>query len=433
MAVSTTAVLTYLCVRLPLDRSAFVLGREVAFGRPVVAFGQTLLLEPAGQLWLAFCFGLATIFFVLAWRMPQGRSFFPFALLILGLYALVVLLQVFSLAVLTFAGSVTLTTLIIQAGRFTSVRGAQRYLVISILAIPLLLIAAWLVEPALPIPNGQTLTGSALVLALLGFGLLLAAFPFGTWMPAVAADAPPVVAAFLFTTGQALALFLALVFARSNPALVSDASVPEVVRFVGLVMAIGGGLMAAVQYDYGRLFGYAVLSDLGVLVLALTSGGSQSLVLTLTHAVSRSISITLMAAALAELRYRVSDDKFASLRGVARRLPLATVGLLWGGLGLAGFPLTAGFPTHWAIYRAVSDGDPLWILLLVLSSGGIVVGCMRGMASMLGPELRQDEARQPVLSSLMILALAALSIVLGLYPQLVLGPVETAARAFSLF
>ena len=59
VASTTTATLAFLCLRLPLDRSAFVLEQVVSFGRPVVILGQTLQLEPAGQLWLAFIFLLA--------------------------------------------------------------------------------------------------------------------------------------------------------------------------------------------------------------------------------------------------------------------------------------------------------------------------------------------------------------------------------------
>jgi hypothetical protein len=45
VAVGTTGALSFLCLRLPLDRSAFVLGQEVAFGRPVVIVGNTLALD----------------------------------------------------------------------------------------------------------------------------------------------------------------------------------------------------------------------------------------------------------------------------------------------------------------------------------------------------------------------------------------------------
>ncbi len=438
-ATATTGILAFFCLRLPLDRSAFVLGREVAFGRPVMVLGQTLRLEPAGQLWLAFAFGLTAVTYLLAWRTSQGRSFFSFGLGILALYVLMVLLEVFALAVLVFAVSVSLAVFILQAGQLSSVRGAQRYLVVSLLAVPFLLIAQWLVDPSIPTAQSVEMTRRALLPAALGFGLLLAAFPFGTWMPAVAVDAPPIVTAFVFTVGQAMALFLAFIFWREYPLLLSDPIVPAVVQVAGLVMVVSGGIMAAVQRDLGRLFGYAALSDLGILLMAIGAGGSQSVDLTLLHLVSRSVSITLMAAGLAILRHRAATDRFADLQGVARRLPLATVGVMLGGLALAGFPLTAGFPSHWAVARAVAGeqwmgGAPApWALVLVASSLGIIVGLLRGLNAMLGTDPREDVARQPIVASLMVLALAGLSIVLGLYPQLFLEPIQRAAQAFSLF
>ena len=216
----TAGGLTILCLRLPLDQSAFVLGQEVAFGRPIVVLGQPLVLDVAGQTWLAFVFALTSVYYLFAWRISQGRSFFAFSLVMLSLYALIALLQTFSLAVIVFAISATVAVFVIQGGQRTSIRGAQRYLLVTLLAVPLLLIAAQIIDPSLL--NSETAevadlalrnaTSLGLVAAALGFGLLLAAFPFGTWMPALAAEAPPIVAAFVFTAGQAMALFLALVF-----------------------------------------------------------------------------------------------------------------------------------------------------------------------------------------------------------------------------
>jgi formate hydrogenlyase subunit 3/multisubunit Na+/H+ antiporter MnhD subunit len=433
VAAATTGVLAFLCLRLPLDRSAFVVGQEVAFGRPVVVLGQILQLDPAGQACLAFIFVLATAFYVLALPISQGRSFFPFSLAILALYAVTILLQAFALSVLMFALSATLAVFIIQGGQFVSVRGAQRYLLVSLLAVPLLLAAAWLVDPSLSGMQDAEMARRVLLPAALGFGLLLATFPFGTWMPAVAADAPPIVTAFVFTAGQAIALFLALVFLRDNPLILIDSATMTVIQLAGLVMCVSGGLMAAAQRDFGRLFGYAALSDLGVLVLALAAAGSQSVTLAFLHVVARSVPITLMAAALAVLRHRATTDSFDGLSGMARRMPVTTFGLMLGGLALAGFPLTAGFPIHWAVYRAVSGEQWLWTLLLMASSAGIVIGLLRGLNAMLGAPGREDMIRPSVLARIMILALALLTVVLGLFPQLLLDPVQTVAQAFPLF
>ncbi len=450
LAALTSGLLSFLCFQLPLDRSAFVLGQEVAFGRPVVALGQTLILDPAGQMWLAFAFMLATVLYLLAWRLPQGRAFFPFSLIVLALYALLAMFQTLELSIMTFGISTTVAVFLIQGPESTSVRGGQRYLMVTLLSVPLLLAAAWLLKNAAPetlvdrafvVPEqvesvellSRTLMRNALLPTALGFGLLLAVFPFGTWMPALAADAPPLVTAFVFGVGQTMALYLAGVFLETYPPVLEQAAAMRVIQWAGFIMAVSAGLIAAFQRDFGRLLGYAALSDLGVLLLAFATVGSQSLTLTLMHLTSRGLSIALAAAALSVLRDRAGTDRFDAMQGMARRLPLATMALLLGGLGLAGFPLTGGFPAHWAVYRAVASSDWLLAALLLTSTAAIVAGWLRGLSAMLGAETRDDVARQPILASILVLALAGLVVAQGLFPQLFLGPVRAAAQAFSLF
>jgi len=191
--------------------------------------------------------------------------------------------------------------------------------------------------------------------------------------------------------------------------------------------------------------------------LTLVMGGSQGQVLALLHLTNRALAIALLAGALSIIRHRASTDHFAGLQGVARRLPIATMGLVVGYLALAGFPLTAGFPTHWAIGRSVWNWalpfSPLaqdagavagsatggqWagglvLLTLIIASCGIVIGVLRGLSAMLGASPREDMARQPIVASFMVLALAALVILLGLYPQLFLDPILNATETLSSF
>jgi len=225
-------------------------------------------------------------------------------------------------------------------------------------------------------------------------------------------------------------------------------------------MAISGGVMCAAQRDLGRMFGYAALSDLGVVLLAFNTGGSQSLDLTLLHLVARSISITLFAAAIGIVQHRATTGDLAALGGVARRLPVATMALVLGALGLAGFPLTAGFPTHWAVSRAVWNWvqvlapealqstipgveigavpgqEWVWVitlLALVLSSAGIVVGLVRVLVAMAGSQPREDVARQPFFATALVLVLIALGLLVGLRPQILVESVSSAAQALALF
>jgi len=432
LSAATAGTLALLCILLPLDRSAFVLGREVAFGRPVVVLGHNLLLDPAGQAWLALVFALAAILFLLAWRIPQGHTLFPLGLVILGLYALIALLQDAAVAVVVLGIGATLTVFIIQGGRLGSVRGAQRFLVISLLAVPLLLTAIWMGERSLLNAEQTALVRDALLPAALGFGLLLAAFPFGTWMPALAADAPPLITGFIFAAGSAMALFVTLLLFRNTPLSLTDPLTQTVFQLAGLVIAVLGGFIAAAQRDFGRLFGYAALSDLGYLLLALGFGSSQGLTLGLLHVANRAAALALAAGGLAILRHWAADDRFDALGGVARRLPIATAGMMLGLLALAGFPFTAGFATHWAVYRAMSSEQWIWAPIFLISAAGIAVGAVRGLSAMLDGPTR-DDLRQPLIASWLLLGLMAVVLLLGIAPQLFLGPVQKAVEALALF
>ncbi len=458
VAVLTSASLGFLCLRLPLDRSAFVLGQEVAFGRPIVVLGYELILDPAGKAWLAFAFVLVSAIYLFAWRVPQGRSFLPFSLAVLSLYALTVLLQDLTLAVLVFAASTTLTVFILQGGQPTSIRGAQRYLLVALLAVPFLLSAIWLVGQVTLDPTNSEMARQVLLPAALGFGLLLAVFPFGTWMAALAADAPPLATAFVFTAGQAMALFLALRFLNTAPWILGFPAISSLLLLSGLLMALSGGVMAAAQRDFGRLLGYAALSSLGIVLLGFAAAGSQGLTLALLHMINRSVALVLATMSLSILRHWATSDRFETLSGTAGRLPIATVGLMVGGLALAGFPLTAGFPTHWATSRAVLNWSHIlasagqdqalssiqisatvpWLSALTLSalvasSGGIIIGMARGFGAMLRPDPHSHIAAQPRVASLLVLIMIGATIILGINPDLLLAPVRAAAAAFALF
>ena len=429
LSATVTGALAILCLRLPLDRSAFVLGQEVAFGRPVVIVGRNLMLEPASQAWLAFGFALATILYLVAWRVSQGPYFFPISLAVLSLYAQIALLRSLTLATIVLGMSATLVVFIIRKERSDSVRGAQRYLVVVLLAVPLIIGAIWMVGQSALDPAKAALARTALLPAALGFGLLLAAIPFSMWLPALTADAPPLVSAFVLTISQGMAIYLMVAFVDSNPAAGNVPAVPATAQLVGLLMAAVGGLMAAVQRDWGRLLGYAALSSLGYFLMAWGTGSSHSLTLALLHMLNRAVAITLMAAALAILRQRAATDEFSRLHGVARRLPVATAGLVLGGLALAGFPFTAGFPTHWAVSRAIVSGEWAWVevipawsaaLILVIGSVGIAVGVLRGLDAMLGDGPQPDLPNQPRIASALVILLAGLTFLVGFYPQLFL-------------
>jgi len=467
LASATALVMASLCWRLPLDRPlsvpglTSVLGWKVALGEPMMVLGREFALELAGCSTLGFIYLMAAVAFLFAWRISQGRLFFPLGLIILSLVGAAVMIRHFLFAVLFLWIASIVAVFIIQGDREGPRRGALQYLVMVSLAIPPLLIAPWLIDLQAVNLDNLALLRYATVLLAIGFAILLAVVPFHGWVSAVAVDAPPMVAAFVLTVANAVVLLLMLNLLQSYPWLSEDPQVFHLLRLGGLLMATVGGLLAFAQRDFSRLLGYAVLSDMGCTLVALGTASPSALAAALLQVTHRSVGLMLTAMGLAVVRHRTGSDSFVNpstalrqgsgqgsghrLGGVARHLPLSTAGLILGGLSLAGMPLTAGFPSRWAIYRLLSGyhspapglsqvllkpGAGL-ALAMLLSGAGVAFGYLRGLSTLLGPSTEPKVKREPFIASLMILGMIVLCIGLGLCPQWLLPPIERVVESFS--
>lgn len=446
LASATTLIMAGLCLGLPLDRPVSAFGWKVALGEPMMVLGREFALELAGGLTLGFIYLIATVAFLFAWRVSQGGLFLPLGLIILSLLSAAVMIRHFLFAVLFLWIASIITVFIIQSDRRGPRRGTLRYLVMVSLAIPPLLITTWLVDLQAINPDNLALLRYAAVLLAIGFAILLAVVPFHGWVSAVAADAPPVVAAFVLTAINAVVLLLMLNFLQSYPWLSEDLQVFGLLRLGGLLMAVVGGLLAFAQRDFSRLLGYAVLGDMGCTLVALGVASPAALTAALLQVAHRSVGLMLSAMGLAVIRHRAGSDSFANpstdlrqgsgqgsgrrLAGVARRLPISTAGLVLGGLSLAGMPLTAGFPSRWAIYRLYHSSAPSLALAMLLSGAGVAFGYLRGLSTLLSPPTEPGVKREPFIASLIVLGMIILCLGLGLRPQWLLLPVQRMADSF---
>ncbi len=445
LASAAALILASLCLGLPLDRPVSVLGLEVALGEPMVVLGREFALELAGGFTLGFICLIAAIAFLFAWRVSQGGLFLPLGLIILSLLSAAVMIRLFLFAVLFLWIASIIAVFIIQGDRAgpstrpfdrlrTSLRaspgrGALRYLVMVSLAVLPLLGTPWLIDLQALNPDNLALLRYATVLLTMGFAILLAVVPFQGWVSTVTADAPPVAAAFVLTATNAVVLLLMLNLLQSYPWLSEDPQVFGLLRVGGLLMAAVGGILAFAQRDFGRLLGYAVLSDMGCTLVALGVASPAALSAALLQVAHRSVGLMLAAMGLAVIRHRAGSDSFAKLAGVARRLPLSTVGLVLGGLSLAGMPLTPGFPSRWAIYRLFPAPD--LALALLLSGAGVALGYLRGLSTLLDMSSEPKVKREPFIASLIILGMIILCLWLGLRPQWLLAAIQRVIGSFE--
>jgi formate hydrogenlyase subunit 3/multisubunit Na+/H+ antiporter MnhD subunit len=437
LAGGTAAALAWLCLTAPLSEPVTLLGQSLLLGQPVPMLGRELALTPASQMTLGFLFGLAAVSFLLAWPVSPGRTFFSLGLALLSGWAVALLMRPLAFAWIVLWLVSTLATMVIQGGRLASTQGAGRQMIMLTLAVPLLLLASSLVEARAINPDDFSQMRSAILLTAAGLAILFAAFPFEGWASAMAAETQPGVVALVISGYQVVVLLLTLELFRDQPWLIANGQILSLLAWGGLLAAMIGGGLASAQRHFAPLLGYTALNDLGVGLVALAIGSRTGLTIAFLMVVTRAVGLLLAGAGLAVIRRRVAGSSFDRVTGLGHRLPLATAGLLMGGLSLSGFPLTAGFVARWALLGQVAPAGRLWTWGLLISSLGAVTGWLRGAWTLFRPVDSASDARPrqrtPLVAGVLIVALMAFCLWVGRRPDWLLLWLRSLVEAYAPF
>lgn len=272
-----------------------------------------------------------------------------------------------------------------------------------------------------------TLAGSALVMVGVGFKLALA--PFHMWTADVYQGAPAPVTAFVATVSKAavVAVLLRLLAVTAAP--------PEgLVWFLAVLAAASilvGNLLALRQDNLKRLLAYSSIAHLGYLMIAVVAGGPRGAEAAAFY-LAGYLPTTLIAFGVIGVMSRPDRelDRLSDIRGLGGDRPLLA-GLLTASLvSLAGIPLTAGFVGKFLVVRAGVGADE-WTLALILVLGSVVsiFYYLRPIVAMYMQASDEDTeasaaARVPVAMGAVLVALVALVLWLGVWPQPILAIVR---------
>ena len=106
-------------------------------------------------------------------------------------------------------------------------------------------------------------------------------------------------------------------------------------------------------------------------------------------------------------------------------------GVLLGGLGLAGFPLSAGFTGHWAAIQVIAGVNWRPAVIVLLASGGAIFGYIRLARVLFGPLENRALVRERPLSAFVAVAALLLAVGLAVAPQLLDQPIARALLGFG--
>jgi NADH-quinone oxidoreductase subunit N len=430
LAAGTALALGFAVVELPLDQPVRIWGgSQIALGEAVTFFGRELLLEQVDRMAMASLFFTAAGVFLLAWRAAPRSMLFPIGLGLLSLLSGALLIRPLIYAALLVEIAAALSVFALQAEESPFTRGGLRYLSFSTLALPGLLVTHWLLDRYAVTPDDTSLLSASTALLAFSFALWLGVVPFHTWVPAVISDSIPLSGVFILTVGNNAVWFLLLDFLETYPWLSNHPDFGSFFLLAGVAMVGVGGLLTAAQGRLGSLIGYATLVDNGAALIAMGLNSSLGLMLALLSLFIRPFGLVLMSAGLSGLRAcNGDDDSFSALKGIGWKAPWSTLALIFGGLSVAGLPVSAGFVWRWSLYRALAPTYPGYAVVLILAALGVMAGLWRVLAILMERSHPPDSGRviqsdpsESWLTAAVICVAILICVGVGLFPQ-VLAP-----------
>ncbi|BDB41058.1 MULTISPECIES: NADH-quinone oxidoreductase subunit NuoN [Mycobacterium] len=272
--------------------------------------------------------------------------------------------------------------------------------------------------------------------ALLSVGLLfkVGAVPFHSWIPDVYQGAPTPITGFMAaaTKVAAFGALLRVVYVALPP-LHHDWR--PVLWAISILTMLVGTITAVNQVDVKRMLAYSSVAHVGFILTGVIADSAEGLSGTLFYLVAYSFSTVGAFAIVGLIRGSdgVEDAELSHWAGLGQRSPIVGVMLSMFLLAFAGIPLTSGFISKFAVFRAAAQGGAVPLVIIgVISSAIAAYFYVRVIVSMFFTEPTDTTPHvvEPgVLSKAAIAVCALVTVALGIFPQPVL---DLAAQAATL-
>lgn len=415
-------VMGVLALVFPSSLAIEISGRRFEFNPILSVLGRLLSIEYPNLITIALLFLTNFAWNILSGHFSVSQYFAPLSLVMTALWVTTLSVEPFLYAAVIIAILVLISVPLLAPRGNAFQPGLFRYLILQSLAVPVILLSGWMLAGIGSAPSASPLIIRATMMVLIGFVLWLGVFPLHSWLPMISSESHPWVVSMLLSSRQ-LSLMVYLLFfldqfawLRNLPNLFKD------FRAFGLLIIAIGGISAASQKNFKRLYGYFFLIETGYSLLAIgltPQGGLSSFSLLW---VPRMLSYWLWSFSVGELTEKTNPalTSFDQLQGLFFRAPFLGSGMFASLLTLAGMPLFALFPVKRMIWVLAGTAEPQWIYLLLVGSVAMIVLIVNFLrTTMSRPMENKSITETPLVKGVITMAIL-LILAVGIFPDVFL-------------
>lgn len=202
----------------------------------------------------------------------------------------------------------------------------------------------------------------AFFFAFIGFGAKAGLLPLHVWLPEAHPAAPSPVSAIMSGVMLKTAVYG---FIRIGFDLLEglDFEWSILVLVVGILSALLGVILAAVQTDMKRLLAYSSIENIGIIFIALglallsKSYGQTTLAIlalstALFHCISHALFKSILFLGTGSVLHATGERNLGKLGGLIQRMPWVSAFVLIGVLAISGIPPLNGFISEWLLLQS---------------------------------------------------------------------------------
>ncbi|MBM2851761.1 MAG: NADH-ubiquinone oxidoreductase [Candidatus Nitrosotenuis sp.] len=218
-------------------------------------------------------------------------------------------------------------------------------------------------------PQMMPLAILAVAMFIAGFGFKMGLVPFHMWLPDTYEGAPPTITA-LLAAGTKKAGFAAALRVIIMGTIALNLDWTFALGVIAVMTMTVGNVAAIMQKNISRMLAYSSIGHAGYILIGLAVapftvlGIQGSLFHILNHAVMKGAAFIAIAGIVVTLGITNIDK----LKGLGRKMPIISIGLVVSLLALAGVPPTSGFWSKLMLFGSALDtGVPSWAPWLAIA------------------------------------------------------------------